>query len=102
MNIPEAPPGSNLLEEDYRLEKTRTLHTTKQAAPANRRATFKASPRAVLGPMKQTVKVKSKSGDWAVQQTLNFESVTFNDVDPAVFTPPQAVRDLWAKANSAH
>lgn len=55
----------------------------------------------VLVPMKQTVKVKSKSGDWAVQQTLNFESVTFNDVDPAVFTPPQSVRDLLTKEKPA-
>jgi hypothetical protein len=32
---------------------------------------------------------------------LNFESVTFNDVDPAVFTPPQSVRDLLAKDKPA-
>jgi hypothetical protein len=51
----------------------------------------------VLFPMKQTVKVKPKSGDWVIQQTLIYESVTFNDVDPAVFRPPQPVRDLLAK-----
>jgi hypothetical protein len=51
----------------------------------------------VLFPMRQTVKVKPKSGDWVTQQTLMYESVTFNDVDPAVFTPPQPVRDLLAK-----
>jgi hypothetical protein len=55
----------------------------------------------VLVPTKQRVKFKSKSGDWVVQQTLNFESVTFNDVDPAVFTPPQSVRDLLAKDKPA-
>jgi hypothetical protein len=52
----------------------------------------------VLVPMKQIVKVKSKDGDWNVVQVLNFDSVTFNDVDPAIFAPPQAVRDLSAKA----
>lgn len=51
----------------------------------------------VLVPLKQTVKVKSKEGSWRVLQVLFFESVTFNDVDPAVFTPPQAVRDLLKK-----
>lgn len=55
----------------------------------------------VLVPMKQTIKVKPKSGDWAIQQTLNFESITFNDVDPAVFAPPQSVRELLAKGKSA-
>jgi hypothetical protein len=44
--------------------------------------------------MMQMVKVKSKDGSWAVRQVLTFESVTFDDVDPAVFTMPQAVREL--------
>jgi hypothetical protein len=54
----------------------------------------------VLVPMKQTVKVRSKTGEWETRQVLDYESVTFNDVDPAVFTPPQAVRDLVAKAKA--
>lgn len=52
----------------------------------------------VLVPMKQTVKVKAASGDWQVRQVFTYESVTFNDVDPAIFTPPQSVRDLIAKS----
>jgi hypothetical protein len=59
----------------------------------------------VLFPMKQVVKVKSKEGDdWTVVQVLDFKSVTFNDVDPAVFAPPQAVRDLSPKTkqDAAH
>ncbi len=56
----------------------------------------------VLFPMKQTVKVKPGSGEWAVRQVLAYESVTFNDVDPAIFTPPQAVRDLIAKSGQPH
>jgi hypothetical protein len=55
----------------------------------------------VLVPMLQTVKVKSKTGEWEVRQVLSYESVTFNDVDPAVFTPPKAVQDLVAKARPA-
>lgn len=52
----------------------------------------------VLVPMKQVVKIKSKSGaDWTVLQITTYSSVTFNDVDPAVFTPPQSVRDLVSK-----
>jgi hypothetical protein len=52
----------------------------------------------VLFPMKQTVKVKAGGDhDWAVRYVLTYTSVTFNDVDPAAFTPPQAVRDLLAK-----
>jgi hypothetical protein len=51
----------------------------------------------VLVPMKQVVKVKTKDSDWTVVQVLNFESVTFNDVDPAVFALPQTVRDLSGK-----
>jgi len=51
----------------------------------------------VLVPTKQVVKVKPKSGDWTVYQTLHFDSITFNDVDPSVFTPPQSVRDLISK-----
>jgi hypothetical protein len=53
----------------------------------------------VLVPMRQTVKTKSKSGGWTVRSVLTYASVTFNDVDPAVFAPPQAVRDLLAKRN---
>ena len=48
----------------------------------------------VLVRTKQVVKVKSKDGSWALQQVLTFDSVTFNDVDVAVFTPPPAVGDL--------
>jgi hypothetical protein len=54
----------------------------------------------VLVSMKQTAKTKSASGAWEVQQVLNFDSVTFNDVDPAVFAPPKSVRDLPAKESS--
>ncbi len=46
--------------------------------------------------MTQTVKVKSKEGVWTVRQVLSFKSVTFNDVDPSVFRPPQAVLELLA------
>ncbi|MGB6689575.1 MAG: hypothetical protein WBE76_17205 [Terracidiphilus sp.] len=53
-----------------------------------------------LFPMKQTVKVKSKTGEWEIRQVLIYDSVTFNDVEPAVFTPPQSVRDLAAKAKA--
>ncbi|HKV25642.1 MAG TPA: hypothetical protein VJN93_13700 [Candidatus Acidoferrum sp.] len=55
----------------------------------------------VLVPTTQTVKFKSKDGNWSVAQILHFTSVTFNDVDPSVFTPPQAVRGLLAKAKPA-
>jgi hypothetical protein len=55
----------------------------------------------VLVPTKQTVKVKPKSSDWAVYQTLHFDSITFNDVDPAVFIPPQSVRDLISKQKAS-
>jgi hypothetical protein len=55
----------------------------------------------VLVSMKQTVKVKAKDGTWAVFQVITYSSYTFNDVDPAVFTPPQAVRDLLAKPKPA-
>lgn len=51
----------------------------------------------VLFPMKQIVKIKSKDASWLIQQILIYESVTFNDVDAAVFAPPQAVRDLPGK-----
>jgi hypothetical protein len=54
----------------------------------------------VLVPTKQVVKAKSKSDSWDVQEVLTFESVTFNDVDPAVFTPPQAVLDLLKKGKA--
>jgi hypothetical protein len=50
----------------------------------------------VLFPMRRTVKAKSGSG-WTVKQGLNYESVSFNDVDPAVFTPPRAVLNLLRK-----
>jgi hypothetical protein len=52
----------------------------------------------VLFPMKQAVKIKPKgASDWTVFLTLTYTSVTTNDVDPAVFAPPQSVRDLAAK-----
>jgi hypothetical protein len=52
----------------------------------------------VLVPMKQVIKIKSKSGsDWTVLQVLTYSSVTFNDVDRAIFTPPPPVRDLASK-----
>ena len=52
----------------------------------------------VLVPMKQVVKIKSKSGgDWTVLQVTIYSSVTFNDVDRAVFTPPPSIRDLVSK-----
>jgi hypothetical protein len=52
----------------------------------------------VLVPMKQVVKIKPKSGgDWTVLQVTTYSSVTFNEVDRAVFTPPQSVRDLVLK-----
>ncbi len=52
----------------------------------------------VLFPMKQTVKTKAAGNQqWVVRQVLDYTSVTFNDVDPAAFTPPQAVRDLLTK-----
>jgi hypothetical protein len=50
---------------------------------------------------KQIRKAKSRDGDRAAQQTLRFERVTFNDVDPAVFVPPTPVRDLIGKAKPA-
>jgi hypothetical protein len=55
----------------------------------------------VLVPMKQVVKVRSNDGSSAIPQVLIFESVTFNDVDAEVFTPPQAVRDLLRKGKPA-
>lgn len=52
----------------------------------------------VLIPMKQVLKIKPKgANDFSVFLKLTYTSVTFNDVDPAVFTPPQTVRDLAAK-----
>lgn len=48
----------------------------------------------VLIPMKQTVKIMSPDGTWNLLYVLTFTSVTFNDVDPSVFTPPKSVRDL--------
>lgn len=55
----------------------------------------------VLVPMKQIVKVKSKDGGWEVREVLFFESVTFNDVDSAVFAPPAAVRELLKSGKPA-
>lgn len=55
----------------------------------------------VLVPLKETFKYKAKDGSWTVFQTLTYSSWTFNDVDPSVFTPPQAVRDLVVKAKAA-
>jgi len=55
----------------------------------------------VLVPMKQVVKAQGKDGRWAVRFVLTFASVTFNDVDRAVFAPPEPVRDLLAKAKPA-
>lgn len=52
----------------------------------------------VLVPMKQSVKIKPKgAADFSVFLTLTYTSVTFNDVNSAVFALPQAVRDLAAK-----
>jgi hypothetical protein len=52
--------------------------------------------------MKQVVKIKSKSGgDWTVLQVTTYSSVTFNDVDRAVFTPPQSVRDDASKTQNS-
>ncbi len=56
----------------------------------------------VLVSMKQTTKIRAKDGgDWTVVNVLTYSSVTFNDVNPEVFTPPQAVRDLLAKSKTA-
>ncbi len=55
----------------------------------------------VLVPTKQVVKAKSSGGSWDIRQVLNFGSVTFNDVDPTVFTPPQAVRELLKNGKPA-
>jgi hypothetical protein len=55
----------------------------------------------VLVPTKQVVKAKSSGGTWDLRQILNFDSVTFNDVDPAVFALPQAVRDLLKNGKPA-
>jgi len=57
----------------------------------------------VLVPMKQTVKFKPKSGgNWTVSEALTYTSVTFNDVDPAVYKPPQAVLNLASKKSGPH
>ncbi|MGA8144584.1 MAG: hypothetical protein WB987_11900 [Candidatus Acidiferrales bacterium] len=57
----------------------------------------------VLVPMKQVAKVRSKTqSDWTVLQVLIYTSATFNDVDPAIFTPPKAVRDLAASGRPHH
>ena len=56
----------------------------------------------VLVSMKQVTKIRSKDGgDWSVVNVLTYTSVTFNDVNPEVFTPPRAVRDLLAKSKTA-
>jgi hypothetical protein len=55
----------------------------------------------VLVPTRQTVKIKPKNAaDGTVPLTLNYTSITFNDVDPVVFAPPQAVRELAAKTKT--
>jgi hypothetical protein len=41
--------------------------------------------------------VAKSGGDWTVLQVTIYSSVTFNDVDRAVFTPPPSVRDLVLK-----
>ncbi|HLY43688.1 MAG TPA: hypothetical protein VKR52_20915 [Terracidiphilus sp.] len=51
----------------------------------------------VLVPMKQTVKVQAKDGTWNPVYLLTFDSVTFNDVDPSVFTLPPSVRAIAEK-----
>ena len=51
----------------------------------------------VLVPTKQIVKLKAKDGSWNVVYLLTFDSITFNDVDPAVFALPPAVRALAEK-----
>lgn len=57
----------------------------------------------VLVPMKQTVKIRPKSGgNWTVSEALTYTSVTFNDVDPAVYKPPQVVLNLAAKQSAPH
>jgi hypothetical protein len=57
----------------------------------------------VLVPMKQTVKYKLKSGGaWTVSEALTYSSVTFNDVDPAVYKPPQVVLNLATKKGPPH
>jgi hypothetical protein len=55
----------------------------------------------VLFPMKQTVKVNANDGHgWTARQVLTYTSVTFNDVDPAAFALPRAIRELLAKRKS--
>jgi hypothetical protein len=54
----------------------------------------------VLVSGKQVVKVKTKDGQWEIRQILTAESVTFNDVDTAVFTPPPAVLELMKKGKA--
>jgi hypothetical protein len=56
----------------------------------------------VMVAKQKIYKTKSKdTGEWTASQTLTFSSVVFNNVDPAVFVPPQAVRDLAAKDKAA-
>jgi len=48
-------------------------------------------------PMRQEIKFKpQRGGGWQVGQTQKFTEITFNDVDPSVFTPPAAVKNLAA------
>jgi hypothetical protein len=57
----------------------------------------------VFVPMKQTIKFKLKSGgNWTVSEALTYTSVTFNDVDPAVYKPPQIVLNLATKKSGPH
>jgi hypothetical protein len=53
----------------------------------------------VLVATRHTVKNRPKTGgDWTVVQTLAYASVTFDDVPPAAFAPPEPVQELIAKA----
>jgi len=53
----------------------------------------------VLVPTTQTSKAQPKSGprEWTVVQIMTTSSVSFENVEPSVFTPPQAVREMLAK-----
>jgi len=53
----------------------------------------------VLVPTKQTSKAQPKSGarEWTVVQIMTTSSVSFANVEPSVFTPPRAVREVLPK-----
>lgn len=55
----------------------------------------------VLVPMTQTSKAQPKTGarDWTVVQVTRTSSVTFENVELPVFTPPQVVRQALANPN---